>query len=186
MHNLQFDYQSPGMCGHQSLIHALMLLGITITEEDVIRLTGVSRSEARLSGTDEKKLKTAIKKAGCKLHAVTCRSEKKARSKIDKLLDHGMPVIINTDNEEHWAVIAGKYRDRYFWIDSADLRLLGNWPWERVANWMEYGNHKYYFIGVESPDMPLSVVERFYSIYPILKLRQYRSIIRFLFSGIRR
>ena len=48
MHNLQFDYQSPGMCGHRSLIHALTLLGITITEKDAIKLTGVSRRENNL------------------------------------------------------------------------------------------------------------------------------------------
>ena len=186
MHNLQFGYQSAGMCGHRSLIHALALLGITITEKEACKLTGVSRSEAPDTGTTEHRLIKAIRKGGCKPHAYTCSSSRKARSKIDKYLKRGMPVIISTDEEEHWTVLAGKYRDRYFWIDSADLRLLGNWPWERVADWMKYGKHKYYFIGIEAPDMSSSAVERFYSIYPILKLRQYKPIIRWLFDGIRR
>jgi hypothetical protein len=186
MHNLQFGYQKSGMCGHRSLIHALALLGINLTEKDAVKLTGVSRSKAEESGTSEDKLIKAIRKAKCKPHPHTSHSATKAKSQIDGLLKKGMPVIISTENEYHWAVLAGKHRDRYFWIDSADLRLLGNWPWERVADWMKYGKHKYYFIGIEAPDMSQSVVKRYYSIYPLLKLRQYKSIIRWLFDGIRR
>ena len=185
MHNLQFGYQKSGMCGHRSLIHALALLGMTITEKDAIRLTGVSRSRAEDAGTNEHRLIKAIRKAGCKPHAHTCSSSRNARSKIDKYLKRGMPVIISTDEEEHWAVLAGKYRDRYFWIDSADVRLLGHWKWADIADWMEFDG-EYYLIGVEAPDMSQSVVKRYYSIYPLLKLRQYKPIIRWLFDGIRR
>ncbi|MDG7000172.1 MAG: hypothetical protein JRN15_13790 [Nitrososphaerota archaeon] len=185
MHNLQFGYQKSGMCGHRSLIHVLALLGITITEKEACKLTGVSRSEAPDTGTTEHKLIKAIRKAGCKPHAHTCSSSRKARSKIDKCLKRGMPVIISTDEQEHWAVLAGKHRDRYFWIDSADVRLLGHWKWDDIADWMEF-DREYYLIGVEAPDMSQSVVKRYYSIYPLLKLRQYKPIIRWLFDGIRR
>ena len=185
MHNLQFDYQSAGMCGHRSLIHALALLGINLTEKDAIKLTGVSRSKAAESGTSEDKLMKAIRKAGCKPHPHTCHSAKKAKSKIDAFLKNGMPVIISTDDEYHWAVLAGKYRDQYFWIDSADPKLIGHWEWDDIAEWMEYDDTEYYFIGVEAKDMSRSVVTRFYSIYPLLKAGQYKPIIRWLFNGIR-
>ncbi len=185
MHNLQFDYQSAGMCGHRSLIHALALLGITITEKEACRQTGISRSKAQGSGTSEDKLIKAIRKAGCKSHAHTCHSEKQAKTLIDAFLKKGMPVIISTEDEYHWAVLAGKYRDRYYWIDSADPKLIGHWEWDDIAEWMEYDDTEYYFIGVEAKDMSKSVVKRFHILYPLLKLRQYRPIIRWLFNGIR-
>lgn len=186
MHNLKFDYQSPGMCAHYSLIHALTLLGITITEKDAIRLTGVSRSKAEDTGTNEDKLIKAIRKAKCKPHPHTCHSQKKAKAHIDAFLKKGMPVIISTDNEYHWAVLAGKYQDQYYWIDSADRKLIGHWNWHDIAEWMEYHESEYYFIGVESKDMSHSIVKRFHQLYPLLKLKQYKSVIRWLFDGIRK
>ena len=186
MNNLQFDYQSAGMCGHRSLIHALALLGINLTEKDAIKLTGVSRSKAEESGTSEDKLIKAIRGAKCKPHPHTSHNAMRAKSQIDGFLKNGMPVIISTDDENHWAVLAGKYKDRYYWIDSADPKLIGSWEWDDIAEWMEYDESEYYLIGVEAKDMSRSVVTRFYSIYPLLKAGQYKSVIRWLFDVIRR
>lgn len=185
MESLMFDYQKSGMCGHRSLIHALALLGINLTEKDAIRLTGVTRARAAETGTSEKKLIKAIRKAGCQPHVHTCNSEKKAKSRIGTFLKKGMPVIISTDDEQHWAVLAGRYKDRYYWIDSADPRLVGHWKWDDIAEWMEYDDAEYYFIGIAEKDMSHSVVKRFHELYPLLKVKQYKPIIRWLFNGIR-
>jgi hypothetical protein len=167
-----FGWQLPGsgMCAHRSLVHALFLLGITITEKQAIKNIGVPRWKAMSQGTSEHELIRGIKKSGCTPHVVKCNSIRQARKKIDNFIASGMPVIISTDEEEHWAVIAGKRRrNSYYWIDSFDKELIGHWKWKHLADWMEYDDDNYYIIGVEAKDMSGSIVKKFSSIYPGLK-----------------
>ena len=69
--------------------------------------------------------------------------------------DRGSPIIISTDDSEHWAVLAGRQGSKYVWIDSDDNNLIGAWPWADVHHWMcpdpakaKPNDPPYYGIGV--------------------------------------
>jgi len=145
-----FDYQrrADGNCGQRSLVHALLLLGNPISEDDAHRLTDRPRSKTRLFGTNEHHMKLGIRRAGFKPMARQVTDRAEAHRMIDAMLDAGLPVIICTENNEHWAVLAGKAGGQYYWIDSADDDLYGCWGWTDVADWMESLVGEYYFIGV--------------------------------------
>jgi hypothetical protein len=182
-----FEFKSQkagsGMCAHMSLINSLLLLDISITVKDAIKYTGVPRWKAALSGTDEQRLIKAIKRAGCKPHVKTCHSSKEAKKEIDSFLRQGMPIIMSVEDEQHWAVLAGKKgKNGYYWIDSADKGLVGCWSWESIEEWMCYDDNEYYFIGIEAKDMSQSFVKKFGLIYPRLKRNQRLSLFKGLFG----
>lgn len=186
MQKFGFGWQLPGsgMCAHRSLIHALFLLGITITEKEAIKNIGVPRWKAVSQGTSEHELIHGIRNSGCTPHVVKCNNARQARKKIDNFIVNAMPVIINTDEEEHWAVLAGKHKGSYYWVDSADIRLIGRWKWNDIAEWMRYDNSEYYFIGIEAKDMSRSLVKDFHSAYPLLKLQLIMSFATRLISKL--
>ena len=165
-----FDYQRrlDGNCGQRSLVHALLLLGNPISEDDAHRLTDRPRWKTRLHGTNEHHLKLGIRRAGFKPSARLTFDRAEAHRAIDAMLEAGFPVIICTENNEHWAVLAGRAgSSQYYWIDSADDDLYGCWTWTDVADWMEH-NGEYYFIGVvpkTNAQKRHSAVPDFYRMY---------------------
>jgi hypothetical protein len=140
-----------GNCGQLALVHVLSVLGIEMTVAEAHRRTGVSRWCAIFEGTDEGGLIRGIRRSRCTpLPHLVHRSEK-ARSNITRCLKRSIPVILLTEDEWHWMVLAGMDGDRYSWIDSADYRLTGTNCWKYVASWMRYwenGRECYFLIGV--------------------------------------
>ena len=65
-HIIGFDYQRryDGNCGQRSLMHALLLLGHPVTEDEAHRLTDRPRWKTRLHGTNEHHMKLGIRRAG--------------------------------------------------------------------------------------------------------------------------
>ncbi len=145
-----FDYQRrhDGNCGQRALVHALLILGHPISEDEAHQLTDRPRWKTRLWGTNEHHLKLGVRRAGFKPMARLVYDRAEAHRKIDFMLEAGNPVIICTEDNQHWAVLAGKAgSSAYYWIDSADDDLYGAWNWTDIADWMEF-NGEYYFIGV--------------------------------------
>jgi hypothetical protein len=149
-----FDSQGAlaGNCAQRSLIHALLLLGIPISDTIAHRRTGVGRFVVMFKGTTESALTKAIHRSGCiaSLHETTRATE--ARTTIDQFLVNGMPVIVNVDSE-HWFVLSGKQsRDEYYWIDSSEYPIVGCDDWEQIQEWMDSEDRHYVFIGVRPAD----------------------------------
>lgn len=165
-----FDYQrrSEGNCGQRSLMHALLLLGHAVSEDEVHKLTDRPRWKTKLFGTNEHHLKLGIRRAGFKPMARLAYDRAEAHRHIDSMLEAGYPVIICTEENQHWAVLAGKAGStQYYWIDSADDDLYGVWNWTDIADWMEF-NGEYYLIGVaprSKADKRTSAVPDFFRMY---------------------
>lgn len=165
-----FDYQrgSEGNCGQRSLMHAMLLLGHPITEDEAHRLTDRPRWKTKLFGTNEHHLKLGIRRAGFRPLSRLMYDRAESHRHIDAMLENGFPVVICTEDNQHWAVLAGKAgSSQYYWIDSADNDLYGVWNWTDIADWMEF-NGEYYFIGVSpktKADKRTSAVPDFFRMY---------------------
>ena len=140
-------------CGQRALIHALLILGIQISEEKAYRVTGLSKVKVLLSGTDDKNLIRGIRKCGCRALPHLFHDEEKTERKLRQYLGRGIPVIILINNARHWMVLSSvDSTGRIHWIDSSDRKLFGRNAWRTVASWMgfeEDGKECYYFIGVK-------------------------------------
>ncbi len=161
----QDDYE--GICGQRSLVHALLLNGIPVTQKDVHNFTGVPYWLANIKGTNEDEVKRGIRNAGCVPRVFSDTGELRARKSIDDLLLKNIPVIVYSFSDDHWAVLAGKRGNSYYWIDSADDELYGVWSWTDIADWIS-DDDEYFFIGVEPKDktqLSHSIVGKFPKVY---------------------
>ncbi|MGA9118538.1 MAG: hypothetical protein WB699_04165 [Bacteroidota bacterium] len=165
-----FDYQRrlDGNCGQRALMHALLILGHPVSEDEAHQLTDRPRWKTRLTGTDERHMKLGVRRAGFKPLARVSYDRAEAHHEIDAMLESSFPVIICVEDQQHWAVLAGKASSsQYYWIDSADDDLYGTWTWTDIADWMET-NGEYYFIGVApktKADRRTSAVPDFFRMY---------------------
>lgn len=170
---LGFDYQeSSGDCGQRALIHALLLLGIPINKYQAHKFTDVPRWLANVRGTDDKQLIRGIRKAGCQAVSLHISGELKFRREVDKHLKKGIPLIVCAEEYQHWAVLAGKYDDEYYyWIDSSESELYGVSKWKDVEYWLRNdveGYREYYAIGLiprEQGELKKSIVPNFRAVY---------------------
>lgn len=159
-----------GACGKYSIIHALLILGIPITRQDANKATNLPPILTAIIGTDEKKLKKAIRYFKCKPVEFITTNKRDFRTKLDGLLKRGCPVILSFQGYNHWAVICGKKnKGDYFYIDSADYKLISYYDWDSMIE--DIDNDKYYLIGVEPNDSGIlnySLVHNFTSVEKIL------------------
>jgi hypothetical protein len=175
-----FEQQSTGdgACGKYALRHALLLLGIPVSQREANVATQVPPWKTMQRGTNEADIKRGLREFGCTGIEYTGKSRRSYAAHINHCLKNGLPVIITAENDEHWAVIAGKKsRTSYYWIDSADPDLIGAWHWDDILNWVD--NEVFYGIGVQprSKDQLVhSLVPRFSEFFQLMKdttLRQY-------------
>ncbi|MDR3665583.1 MAG: hypothetical protein P4L35_01955 [Ignavibacteriaceae bacterium] len=148
-----FNYQEHGNCGQYALLNALLLLGIPISVKDAHHITRVSRLKALWEGTEPEKIIRGIKKYGCRAEPFSSNDEQKLKVKVDAYLQANIPLIVCVDDYEHYAVLAGKINNKYYWIDSADSHIMGHSPWTDIRDWLESSEEDdcYYFIAVIPP-----------------------------------
>jgi hypothetical protein len=167
-----FDNQGSlsGACAQRSLVHSLLLLGIPISKNEAHSRTGISNLSAIINGTTENSLIKGINRCNCIAYPHGFINAKETRNLINQFLREGMPVIISTENTDHWIVLAGREsQDNYYWIDSDDYDLYGYDSWTDIRDWMEYEG-QYYFIGVRPKDderLNHSLVKDFRDVYAL-------------------
>lgn len=148
-----FEQQSTGdgACGKYALRHALLVLGIPVSQHEASAATRVPAWKAVQRGTNEAEIKRGLKEFGCTPHEYLGRSRRAFTSHVNAWLKRGVPLIITTNHDEHWAVIAGrKSRFDYFWIDSSEADVVGAWKWNDILEWID--NDVYYAIAPEPKD----------------------------------
>lgn len=118
-----FEY---GECGQYALIHALLLLGIPISLSEAHRHT-VLKIVSAIKRTSEKPIVRAIKRLGCNPVEHYYADSNIAKKVIDKFLEKGYPVIVCAEEYTRWAVLAGKEKNSYVWIDSLEDIIIGAW-----------------------------------------------------------
>jgi hypothetical protein len=167
-----FDRQGylVGNCAQRALVHSLLLLGIPVSISAAHRRTGVSWLATTITSTTEGALLRGIARSGCIAHPYELDDERKAKKLIDGFIREGKPVIINTEESNHWMVLAGKYSSKgYYWIDSDDPDVYGGDSWDEIAWWMEH-KERYYAIGISPPtddNLRHSIVRNFHDVYAL-------------------
>jgi hypothetical protein len=144
-----FNYQGNGNCGQWAVLNTLLILGIVISNKDAHNRTKTSKLEAWMNGTDEKRIKKALRKYACNPVDYNIYDEDELKEAMDKMLNKNFPLIISVSNYEHWAVLAGKKAERYYWIDSSEKSIVGYCDWNALINWMQADDEQpFYFIAV--------------------------------------
>jgi hypothetical protein len=167
-----------GTCARHALRHALLCLSIAPTEREVTRATGKSRLSSGMFGTDEQCIKRAIVHFGCSLIEIHRASPIKMREKVDDCLRQGLPLIVCADKWEHWALLCGRAKKDYCWIDSDRRRLVGASPWNALRPWLECaGEVKPYYALALRPEPAVlrhSLVPRMHVVMSSLESRELR------------
>ena len=146
-----------GSCGAYSFGHAMTLAGIpTSIEKSKMLCKYISPKASFIRklnwrklkkirspydlfdevGTIERGLKSGIKKYNCTSNAITTNDILKAKTFLDRNVKLGYPIILSVnwdfdyEDEGHWMVCGGKYKNNYVIIDSApdeDIVELYSW-----------------------------------------------------------
>lgn len=129
-------YQSNrAACGPAALHNALQALGVTRTEDELIKLTGQNAD-----GTPPKGLLRAIStisSGDTPLMGEAIRWPKAAEAIVGLwywITSRGRPVILCVDSFEHWVTCVGHLGTRFAVVDSAETGLLFYYTGEELAS----------------------------------------------------
>lgn len=145
-----FDWQArwSGACGIRSLVHALLCLGIPVSEQAASRAATTNGLRTALLGIDEHQMKFAIRTFGVWPRVLCTRSSSRARAVVDRWLGRHRPVIASCRGGAHWVVLCGRSAGRYMWIDSANDDLIGATHWSQLAPSLLDENDAHYLIAL--------------------------------------
>jgi hypothetical protein len=125
-----------GACGKYALQHVLLLLGVPITQKDANKATRIPSVLTFIKGTNEKALIKAIKYFDCTPIIIKGKKIYLFKKQIDNYLSKGCPIILSVESGSHWVTLAGKKsKNLYYWIDSADPKIVGYWTWQDIMEW---------------------------------------------------
>jgi hypothetical protein len=92
----------------------------------------------RFRGNDETPVLRGLASFGVSAHIIVSPNAQDYGRLVDADLQAGRPVILCTDDEEHWIVLSGKSGDQYLWIDSNEQSLFGSCSHEELFEWTQY------------------------------------------------
>lgn len=147
--------ENSGACAIYSIMHALRLQGFEVTIDQAYRLVRLPRILLRFTGTDEHRIKGALrrfKQVDFIEYSVT--TAKEFRKELDKRLAAGYTAIVCVMEYEHWAVIAGREGEKYVRIDSIPgWKIKDVVTWDTVRRWFE-ADGEYYGLFIKRKDVP--------------------------------
>lgn len=112
-------------CGPFALKHALLSLGIVAHEDELATL-----ARAGVHGADEADLARAARRFGCRLETERWRAAEPARDALIGWLRRRRPVLLCTEQWNHWVTVVGVDDDAFVVLDTrfAGVFLLLPWP----------------------------------------------------------
>ena len=157
-------------CGVQSLHHAMLLLG---KSSDLGELLAAFPILANVKFGHELHLLASVAKAfGARPENLTNSRLRFIRTSINRTLKGGSPVILGSNRNVHWLVLAGFDKDGgYVWIDSADDPFSGSWDWEEIEEWLGPDEEEFEAIAIHSgkkDDFRRSMVPHMAGIYELI------------------
>ncbi len=197
-----------GSCGAYSFGHTMNLLGIpTSIGRSKILCKYVSPKDSFVSkleweklkkirslydlfdevGTIESGLREGIKRNHCIPISINTESRKEAKKFIEENLSDGNPIILSVnwdydyEDDGHWMVCAGKYKNKYIIIDSApEDYIVDLYSWTELEDrfvWFEDeddkdGYYEFNLIAVE-PNSSSSCVKQMKGTFPELYNDEY-------------
>ncbi len=150
-----FNNQEYGNCGQYALMHALALLGTPAELIDIHKATEVSPLLSKIIGTDTKYIKRGISYFHYKPIVIHTDNAEKFKRNVDDMIEKGFPLIVSTDDYDHWAVIAGNY----YLVDSASGDIITKMKWEKLLKKL-ISYDEYFAIALYSPYNFNSIVNK--------------------------
>ncbi len=173
---LGFEKQWPisGTCSRHALRHALLMVRVSVTEQQLSAAMNRPFWKSAIWGTDEQGIIDGAAQLGCSTTIIASKEAKQAKEQIDSALGLGNPVIVCVDKWEHWAVLAGLVDDAYLCIDSDKTKVARIMSWELVETWLECeGEEKPYYGIVISHEKSRSLVPNASFLFAILQNRNH-------------
>ena len=161
---LGFQEQGTAQCGTYSIQHAMLVLGYPVSHLEARKAARVLGPVQRILGVDEKDIIGSIRRLGHAAQGHIAATGATLQRTVDRYLALGCPVIVVTQDEQHWYVIAGRERGHYLWIDSNEKPVVGALRWSDLEDDMndsEVKKPKFYVIGVRPCDPRHSLVPGF-------------------------
>jgi len=153
------------ICGPYALKHAMVMLGILVSEREISRIAGTDEN-----GTNEKALRRAARKFDCRLQEVRTTDPEEARRSLVDYLRRGTPCLICVNEWKHWVAIVKVERGKFILLDSRDKSVLTIVSWNDLrAMWAFHPESRH---GRE-----------IYDLYPIIP--NFRVHVRAKFSLLR-
>lgn len=157
-------------CGVQSLHHSLLILGLPSDLSELLRSCPVHKNVG--FGHEASLLMSLARSHGARPENLTTTNTRTLRSSIHRSLKAGSPVILGSNPNRHWLVLAGRDGNGgYVWMDSADDPLTGVWDWDGIEEWLGADGTEYEAIAVHSwrkPDRRRSLVPHIAGLYQAL------------------
>lgn len=122
-------------CGPAALSNGLEALGLTRTEEELIRLCKQTQDGTSAQGII--KAIKAISTPEAPLKGIPFQFKDPEDAIVGlwwNVAEHGRPTILCVDNLDHWVCCVGKLGRRFCVVDSADNRLLLHYSAEQLIN----------------------------------------------------
>ncbi len=134
-------------CGIQSLHHSLLLLGLPSDLSELLRCCPMHKNIG--FGHEATLLTSLARSHGARPKNLTTSNTRTLRSSINRALKSEAPVILGSNPNRHWLVLAGPDGNGwYVWMDSADDPLTGVWDWDAIQEWIGSDEPEYEAIAI--------------------------------------
>jgi len=134
-------YRQPNswQCGPFALKHALAVLGVTADEDEIAKIARTRRA----SGTDETQMERAARAYGCGFAMERKLSPERARRGLLGHLRKGIPVVVCSDNWDHWITVVKAEGGKFLVMDSLDPAVLVVLSWPQLRRrWLVREEHE--------------------------------------------
>lgn len=110
--------RNPYSCGAAAVVNALRCYGRRVPEVRIQAAGGTTPEE----GTGEQGIMTALRAHGCGAANFETRSVTEAMSYLEGSMEEGVPVIICTQQLQHWVTVIGMVGTRFVVVDPSNSR----------------------------------------------------------------
>jgi hypothetical protein len=115
-------------CGPFALKHALIMLGKTVSENDISRIAGTHW----WAGTDEIKLTRAARAYDCQMLMIRRKHSLPAKRELLLALKRGHPSLLCVDGWNHWITVVGAEKGKFIIIDSREAPVVCITDWRSL------------------------------------------------------
>lgn len=127
-------------CGAYSFGHLLNIFGISNYVDNNIKACKTIPNPLTIKfwdgGTDEGNILKALKKVKFNAAELNAFDSEKAKKILDQSLKNHKPVILSVDNDRHWLVAVGIYKNKYVLIDSGsdESNTIVFYSWNKLRS----------------------------------------------------
>lgn len=110
--------RNPYSCGAAAVVNALRCHGRRVSEIRVQALAGTTAAD----GTGEQGIVAALRELGCGAASFETQSVTEAMTWLEGSMEEGVPVIVCTQQLQHWVTVIGMVGTRFVVVDPSNSK----------------------------------------------------------------